>query len=76
MIDRIKKVLAETFVLNTSEIPNNVAFGELEEWDSLGHVHLMNALQEEFGVSFTMAEIEQLGTLAGIAEILQQKGQG
>ena len=73
MVDRIKKILAETFVLDVSEISDNITFGELEEWDSMGHVGLMMALQSEFGVSISPAASIELTDIPSIKKFIQKQ---
>ena len=73
MEHRIKQIMADTFVLDIGEIPDDASFGELEEWDSMGHVHLVGALEDEFGIKFSLAETKGLGTITGIVASVTSK---
>ncbi len=42
----------------------------IEEWDSLHHINLVLALEEEFNVRFTPEQISQLVTVKEIVKIL------
>lgn len=43
---------------------------DLPQWDSLGHIRLVSAIEEEFGVSFTIEQIEAMTSVARILEAL------
>jgi acyl carrier protein len=57
---RLKEVMAEVLGVDPENIHDTYARGEAGRWDSLNHLRLMTALEETFGVSFTMTEIEEL----------------
>jgi len=40
--------------------------GEQPEWDSLGHVMLVLAVEEQYGVRFEVAQMEKFGSLGEI----------
>ena len=48
MEQRIKNVMASIFKVDISEIDENISPDTLENWDSLGHMNLIVALEEEF----------------------------
>ena len=56
----IINVMAILFAIDPTEIPPNAAPGVIERWDSLGHMNLVMALEEEFGIRFQDNQIEQL----------------
>jgi acyl carrier protein len=47
---------------------------DLPQWDSLGHIRLVSAIEEEFGVSFTIEQIEAMTSVARILEALDAQG--
>lgn len=66
MRERIKEVMAGAFDLPAEQIPDDADTENLEEWDSLGHMNLMLALEAEFRVSLsteTMLELLSLGEI-------------
>jgi acyl carrier protein len=60
---KIIYVMASVFALNPEEVPSNAAPGVIENWDSLRHINLIVALEEEFGVRFPDDQLEQLISL-------------
>lgn len=55
--------------LNKESSPDNV-----ENWDSLKHMNLILALEEEFDVTFSDEEIVELLSVEIIVEVLKEKG--
>ena len=45
----------------------------LEGWDSLAHVNLVIAIEQEFGVRFTLEELEHLETVGDIIGLMERK---
>jgi len=48
--------------------------GDLKKWDSLGHIRLMLAVEEEFKIKFITEEIFKLTNLGMIQKYLVEKG--
>ena len=69
--------LIKVFV-SALDIPENEAesaiFKETQQWDSVGHVNLMNAIEEEFDVSLEPDDILDFKTFAKGKDILGKYG--
>jgi acyl carrier protein len=72
MQQRVKQVLSHVFSLPDSGIPDDAAFGRLEGWDSLGHITLMLAVEQEFGVTLTTEAMSQALTLPALVDFITQ----
>lgn len=57
MEDRIKQVMVSVLRMDISTIDENSSPETIEMWDSLNHMNLILALEEEFGVEFENEEI-------------------
>lgn len=68
--------MAIVFEIEVSDIPANAAPGVVEKWDSLKHMALIVALEEEFGIRFTDDEMADLLNLDLIDKIIASKLQG
>ncbi len=55
-LDRYKKVFIESFEIE-EEILNDLKYQDIEQWDSLGHMSMIAALEEEFDIMFEMDDI-------------------
>lgn len=39
-------------------------------WDSLAHINLMFAIEQQFGISFTLAELQQLRNVGEMVDLI------
>ena len=65
-INSIKKVMAETFQINESEIPDEAELGKVNGWDSLGHVNFLMALGKEMGFEINPGTLTELTSIPNI----------
>lgn len=71
--ERVRQIVADTFNLPPSQIQPSSSPDTIEGWDSLQHLNLTLALEQEFGAQFTPEEIEQLLSVELIADLLEEK---
>ena len=74
MIDKVKTILADTFDLEVTDIPDNASPELLEDWDSIRHMMLVNALEQQLELKFSVEEMEETMSLEGILDVLKRKG--
>jgi len=58
--DRIRNVMAAVFDVPAAEITDEASPHDIKGWDSLKHMNLVLALEEEFDIRFDEAEIASL----------------
>jgi citrate synthase len=66
MIDKrqeIKAIMSQVWGLDVEQIPDNAEFNEILEWDSLGHVSLVSALQEKYGFEIDYEVLTELTSI-------------
>ena len=71
--DKLFDVMADVFQVKTGEITESAAPGTIKEWDSLKHMLLLMALEEEFEFRFTDDEMVKCVNVAAILDILGDK---
>ena len=57
---RIKQVMSAVFEIPIESIADDASTDNIENWDSLRHLNLILALEEEFGVSIPDEEVGNL----------------
>lgn len=60
MEDRIKDVMAAVFEISVDEIKDDSSPHSIKSWDSIKHMNLVVALEEEFDIRFEDDEIPSL----------------
>ena len=57
---KIKQVMSAVFEIPVESISDDASSDNIENWDSLRHLNLILALEEEFGVSIPDDEVGNL----------------
>ncbi len=57
---RIKLIMSTIFEIDINTINDNSSFDLIENWDSMNHMNLIVALEEEFNIQFSDDDIENL----------------
>ncbi len=70
--ERLQRIFEEAF--GVDRIDDSMSAETVEDWDSLAHVGLMVAFEQEFGVSITPADAVNLPDVKSIKEFLRQRG--
>jgi acyl carrier protein len=60
--------MVEIFQVSENKIPPDLEQEDLENWDSLQHLNLMLALEQEFEVTL---DVDDLATLTSVPAILK-----
>jgi acyl carrier protein len=58
--ERIKNVMSVVFEVPVESISNDASTDNIDKWDSIGHLNLILALEEEFNVSIPDEEVGNL----------------
>ncbi len=69
--EQIRTLLAEIFEVDVKEVSRETQFGDLPKWDSMGHMDLMLALENNFGVEINAESISELVSVPLILEKIQ-----
>ena len=74
IIEDIHQILSETFP--NDKIPNdinNLKVGDIENWDSLGNLNLLLAVEERFAIRFTIEEMTNIKSIPQLISFLEKK---
>lgn len=73
MDERLTRLIADVLEMDEPSEVAEVVRNEHPSWDSLAHLTLVTAVEEEFGVRFTMEEIESIETAGDFSEVLKAR---
>ena len=71
MHDRIKTIMADVLEVEVAEIDDDFNPDSTDNWDSLRNLHLITALEEEFGITLTMSEIQGMVNFSEIVRVTE-----
>lgn len=69
---RLSEVFSDVFDEKITVNPRTTA-KDIEEWDSLNHITLIDAVESEFGVRFSMGEVSGMKNVGEMAEIIAKR---
>jgi acyl carrier protein len=72
-LSEVKDLIASTFSIPLESVADNSSGQTIEQWDSVGHINLVMAVEQKFGVSFTMDEIMHLRDVGAICRAVTEK---
>ena len=70
---QIKNIISAVFEIPEEKIKDDFSTDTIESWDSLKHVKLIVALEEEFNVIFSDDDIIELNNMKNIFRVLSEK---
>jgi acyl carrier protein len=70
---RVRCILADILSIARETITPESSPETLETWDSLQHLNLVLAVEQEFGVQFKPEEIEKLSSVKLVVQTLEMK---
>jgi acyl carrier protein len=73
-LQRYTKVFHEIFNLPEEQFDESFAFATVSEWDSIVHMSLVTALEEEFDIMFETEDILHYGSFENGKRILARHG--
>lgn len=67
----IAGIMAKTWGIPIEDVPADAKFGDLLEWDSMGHVALLAALEQVYGIVINYEIITELMSIDAIVNHLK-----
>ena len=74
LIGRVQNVLAAALQVPIDQVNTELTFGDLPQWDSMGHMEVMMSLEEQFGVEISADTIANLTSVPAISRYLKENG--
>ena len=71
---RLNEVFRDVFDDDSIEVNEDTTAADIEDWDSLNHITLIDAVESEFGVRFTMGEVSGMKNVGEMAQIIKERG--
>ncbi len=70
---RIKEVMAEVLEIDPAAIGEGFRRDDAPAWDSLNHLRMVSALEEAFGIRFTMKEVGEMERFDTIHRMVSER---
>lgn len=73
VFERLTEVFADVFDDEEIELTDSITSDDIEDWDSLEHVNLIIAVEQEFGIKFTMGEVTGMKNVGAMVDIIIER---
>ena len=72
--ERLQEVFRDVFDDESLVIGDETTADDIEDWDSLEHISLINAVEREFGLKFKMNEVSTMKNVGEMVQIIISRG--
>lgn len=73
LFDRVRRIAADVLEVPQDRIRADSSSENIEAWDSLHHLNLVLALEQEFSLQFEPEEIDEMNNVKHILTVLEGK---
>lgn len=73
VFEQLQSIMATALEVPADSIRETSAMADIEEWDSLGHVHIMVALEQAFDLYMDVEDFAELDSVPAILEYLAKE---
>lgn len=74
VIKRLTGVFRDIFDDNSLVIDENTTSSDIDDWDSIEHINLIGAVEDEFGIRFKMREVSGMKNVGEMIDIICERG--
>ncbi len=74
ILPRLNEVFRDVFGDSSLSVNENTTSADIEDWDSLEHINLIAAVENEFGLRFKMREVSGMKNVGEMLEIIAERG--
>ena len=71
---QVQTALSQALRLPSEQVTPVLAFGDLPQWDSMGHMEVMMVLENQFGIEINAETIAALTSVPAICAYLRENG--
>lgn len=71
--ERLRSIFRDVFLDDTIQLTRDMTAKDIEAWDSLSHINLLVAIEQEFGFRFEMREVKNLKNVGEMIDLIQKK---
>lgn len=71
---RLKSLVGSILGIDPGGVNDDLRSVETDTWDSLNHINLVTAIEQEFGISFPTDSIDQIKSVGSLKQHLSDLG--
>lgn len=68
--EKLNGVFRDVFDDEEIEVHDSTTADDIEDWDSLEHINLIAAIEQEFGIKFSMGQVVTMKNVGEMVDII------
>lgn len=73
VFEKLNEVFRDVFDDDSITVTDTTTANDIEEWDSLEHINLLAAIEQEFGMKFSMGQVVSMKNVGEMADIIMSQ---
>ena len=73
LFERLNEVFRDVFDDEEITVNEATTADDIEDWDSLEHINLLAAVEQEFGIKFNMGQVVTMKNVGEMASIIMSQ---
>ena len=73
VFEKLNEVFRDVFDDDSITVTEATTANDIEEWDSLEHINLLAAIEQEFGMKFSMGQVVSMKNVGEMADIIMSQ---
>lgn len=73
LLKKVNEVFQDVFYDTSLEVNDETTAADIDEWDSLTHITLIAAIEDEFDIKFDMTEVVKFEKVSDMIDAIQKK---
>ena len=74
IIPRLNEVFRDVFGDDSISVTPSTTSVDIDDWDSIEHINLVDAVENEFGMRFKMREVSGMKNVGEMIAIISERG--
>jgi acyl carrier protein len=71
-MEKLNQIFIRILKVQDEDLGKDLSMSEVRHWDSLSHMNLIVAIEEEFNIELSGDEIAEMTTFGSIRDVLQK----
>ena len=71
--ERLDEVFRDVFDDDAITVNENTTAADIDGWDSLEHINLIAAVEQEFGIKFSMGQVVSMKNVGEMVKLILEK---
>lgn len=70
--EKLKSIVIATLKIPEADYSEDLAAGDHPQWDSIGHVNLLMAVEQGFDIAFDVTDAIDIESVAGLQDMVRK----